>query len=147
MRFVSHLIAVNREIRLRRQLADIERVVLALPVRAHVDLQQLVRREIELAASCDFPHLYGTPPEERYSTYGHGPDIGLGKARSENPLIATRGVALWIASVYHETLGSRRPNMEDLHRQILRLMRQIKDLSASDKPHAASTWMEPHALA
>jgi len=148
MRLVSHLIAVNREIRLRRQLADIERVVLALPVRTHADLQQLVRREMEQAAACDFPHLYGTPPEERYSTYGHGPDIGLSKARSENPLIATRGVALWIASVYHETLDARRPNMEDLHRQILRLMRQIKELSAPGRAGDASDrWMEPHAVA
>jgi hypothetical protein len=148
MRLVSHLIAVNREIRLRRQLADIERVVLALPVRTHADLQQLVRREMEQAAACDFPHLYGTPPEERYSTYGHGPDIGMAKARSENPLIATRGVALWIASVYHETLDARRPNMEDLHRQILRLMRQIKELSAPGRSGDASDrWMEPHAVA
>ena len=148
MRLVSHLIAVNREIRLRRQLADIERVVLALPVRTHADLQQLVRREMEQAAACDFPHLYGTPPEERYSTYGHGPDIGLTKARSENPLIATRGVALWIAAVYHETLDARRPNMEDLHRQILRLMRQIKELSAPGRTGDASDrWMEPHAVA
>lgn len=148
MRLVSHLIAVNREIRLRRQLADIERVVLALPVRTHADLQQLVRREMEQAAACDFPHLYGTPPDERYSTYGHGPDIGLAKARSENPLIATRGVALWIASVYHETLDARRPNMEDLHRQILRLMRQIKELSAPGRTGDASDrWMEPHAVA
>jgi len=148
MRLVTHLIAVNREIRLRRQLADIERVVLALPVRAHADLQQLVRREMEQAAACDFPHLYGTPPEERYSTYGHGPDIGLGKARSENPLIATRGVALWVAAVYHETLDSRRPGMEDLHRQILRLMRQVKELSASERRDATAAWMtEPQAVA
>ena len=37
MRLVSHLIAVNREIRLRRQLADIERVVLARAVTWHVE--------------------------------------------------------------------------------------------------------------
>jgi hypothetical protein len=68
--------------------------------------------------------------------------------RSENPLIATRGVALWIASVYHETLDARRPNMEDLHRQILRLMRQIKELSAPGRSGDASDrWMEPHAVA
>ncbi|MGN6482503.1 hypothetical protein [Luteibacter sp.] len=147
MRLVTHLIAVNREIRLRRQLADIERVVLALPIRTHADLQQLVRREMEQAAGCDFPHLYGTPPEERYSTYGHGPDLGLGKARSDNPLIATRGVALWIASVYHETLDSRRPGMEELHRQVLRLMRQIKELSTPDRRDFSTEWMEPSALA
>jgi hypothetical protein len=147
MRLVTHLIAVNREIRLRRQLADIERVVLALPVRTHADLQQLVRREMEQAAACDFPHLYGTPAEERYSTYGHGPDLGLGKARSDNPLIATRGVALWIAAVYHETLDSRRPGMEELHRQVLRLMRQIKELSTPDRRDFGAEWMEPSALA
>ncbi len=63
-------------------------------------------------------------------------------------MIATRGVALWIASVYHETLDSRRPNMEDLHRQILRLMRQIKELSASERRDPTAAWMnEPHAVA
>jgi len=148
MRLVSHLIAVNREIRLRRQLADIERVVLSLPVRAHADLQQLVRREMDQASACDAPHLYGTPTNERFGTHGHGPDVGMTKARSENPLIATRGVALWIASVYHETLGSPRPAMSDMHRQILRLMRQIKELSTPERRRTATTdAMEPHALA
>ncbi|MET4677089.1 hypothetical protein [Luteibacter sp. ME-Dv--P-043b] len=147
MRLVTHLIAVSREIRLRRQLADIERVVLSLPVRAHADLQQLVRREMEQAAACDFPHRYGTPPDERYSAHGHGPEVGLGKARSDNPLIAARGVALWVAAVYHETLGSRRPGMDELHRQILRLMRQIKELSTSETREASSRWMAPSALA
>ncbi len=66
MRLVTHLIAVNREIRLRRQLADIERVVLALPVRAHADLQQLVRREMEQAAACDFPT--STAPRRKSAT-------------------------------------------------------------------------------
>jgi len=144
MRLVTHLIAVSREIRLRRQLADIERVVLS---RAHADLQQLVRREMEQAAACDFPHRYGTPPDERYSAHGHGPEVGLGKARSDNPLIAARGVALWVAAVYHETLGSRRPGMDELHRQILRLMRQIKELSTSETREASSRWMAPSALA
>lgn len=70
---------------------------------------------------------------------------GLTKARSENPLIATRGVALWIAAVYHETLDSHRPGMEELHRQILRLMRQVKELSALERREAPSDWMAPRA--
>lgn len=144
MRLVSHLIAVNRELRLRRQLADIERVVLSLPVRAHADLQQLVRREMDQAAASDVPHLYGTPSGERFAAHGHGPDIGMTKARSENPLIATRGVALWIATVYHETLLSPRPAMAEMHRQVQRLMRQIKDLSTPDRQ---TTAFRSHALA
>lgn len=149
MRLVSHLIAVNREMRLRRQLADIERVVLSLPVRAHADLQHLVRREMEQASACDHPHLYGTPDQERPGSAGQGPDLGMAKARSENPLIATRGVALWIAAVYHETLGAERPGLNDLHRQILRLMRQIKELSATERRTSAAPAgrMQPEAMA
>jgi hypothetical protein len=127
MRLVTHLIAVSREIRLRRQVADIERVVLSLPARAHADLQQLLRRELAQAAAVSGAHRFGTPAQRPY--------LGLAKARSANASIAARGVALWIAAVYHETLGSRRPGMDELHRQILRLMRQIKELSASDTPH------------
>jgi len=149
MRLVSHLIAVNREMRLRRQLADIERVVLSLPVRAHADLQHLVRREMEQASACDHPHLYGSLGQERPGGTGQGPDLGMAKARSGNPLIATRGVALWIASVYHETLGAERPASSDLHRQILRLMRQIKELSAPERRASAipASRMQPEALA
>lgn len=102
---------------------------------------------MEAATACDFPHLYGTPVDERYSTYGHGPDIGLSRARSENPLIATRGVALWIAAVYHETQGAARPGMEDLHRLVLRLMRQIRDLSAQSQRESAGEWSGSAALA
>lgn len=137
MRLVTHVIAASREIRLRRQIADIERVVLSLPARVRADLQQMVRREMSQRAD----------DETTLGTGGHGPDPGLAGARAEDPLIAARGVAQWIAAVYHETLGSRRPGMDELHRQILRLMRQIKELSAVGQPHAATRWPTPGALA
>jgi len=41
-----------------------------------------------------------------------------------------RGLALWIALIYHETRGSSAPEAEELHRHVLRIMRELKVFSS-----------------
>jgi hypothetical protein len=54
----------------------------------------------------------------------------LDRSRSDNVQVRMRGIALWIALVYHETGLARTPESEELHRQVLRIMRELKVFSS-----------------
>ncbi|HEX7816928.1 MAG TPA: hypothetical protein VF436_17545, partial [Dyella sp.] len=83
MRIVTRFIAMSRARQLARQFRDIERAIQALPARSHGRLGTMTLREIGQASRTDFPHLYGTAPEERYQPWGQGTDVGHARARSD----------------------------------------------------------------
>ena len=139
MRLLTTFIAMIRARRLRQQFRDIERSIQALPVRNRVRLSTLTLREIGQAARSDFPHLYGTSPELRYLPWGLGTDAGHERARSGNGEVALRGIALWLAVAYHETKNSPHANLQPIHRQVMQLLRQLKDVH--HQSDMAESWM------
>ena len=146
MRILSHFVAMYRSHRLGQQLGEIESMIRALPRHDRTRLGTLTLREIGQAARGEFPHLYGTSPEARYELWGQGTGIGYARARSGNPEITLRGIALWLAVAYHETKDSPHPGVQPLQRQLLRMLRELKELhGASDA--APSQWVETGAAA
>lgn len=127
MRIVTRIIAMSRAVRLGREFREIERVVGKLPLPARQKLALLAMRELAQAGRSEFPHLYGTPPEQRYAVWGSGTDTGLERARSDNPQVRLRGIALWLAVAFHETRDSDQPQLAAQHRQVLGLLRQLKE--------------------
>lgn len=144
MRIVTHLIAMNRARQLARQFREIERHVHALPKRSRARLGTMALREIGQASRCEFPHLYGTPPEERYLPWGQGTEIGFARARSDNPEVAMRGVSLWLAAAYHETKDTPFAKLQPQHRELMRLLRELKEVHREDP---MQTWMQATAAA
>ncbi|WP_267220576.1 hypothetical protein [Dyella silvae] len=144
MRIVTRLIAMNRARQLSQQLREIARSVYALPKRSRARLGTMALREIGQASRSDFPHLYGTSPEERYLPWGQGTDIGLARARSDNPEVAMRGIALWLAVAYHETKDTPHANLKAPHREVMRLLRELKEEHRADPAHK---WMQAPAAA
>jgi len=145
MRIVTRLIAINRGRLLTRQFREIERSVHALPKRSRVRLGTMTLREIGQASSCEFPHLYGTPPDDRYMPWGQGTDIGLARARSDNPEVSMRGIAMWLAVAYHETKDTPHENLKPLHRDVMRLLREFKANHRPEPTQAqaqAQTWSQ-----
>lgn len=140
MQLLTPVIAMIRARRLRQQFRDIERSIQALPVRNRVRLSTLTLREIGQAARSDFPHLYGTSPELRYLPWGLGTDAGHERARSGNGEVALRGIALWLAVAYHETKNSPHANLQPIHRQVMQLLRQLKDVH--HQSDLAESWMQ-----
>lgn len=128
MRFLAHLIAFGRSQQLGRQLDQIERSIQALPNESRSRLGVLTLREIGQAARSEFPHLYGTPPQDRYALWGRGASVGYARARSENPEIALRGIALWLAVAYHEIKDTHYPALQQARRRLLRVVRELKEL-------------------
>ena len=140
MQLLTSFIAMIRARRLRQQFRDIERSIRALPVRSRIRLSTLTLREIGQAARSDFPHLYGTSPELRYLPWGQGTDAGHERARSGNGEVALRGIALWLAVAYHETKNSPHAHLRPIHRQVMQLLRQLKDVH--HQSDIAESWMQ-----
>ena len=127
MQFVTRLIALTRSMQLRRQFREINRALEQLPPNARRQLAAISLREFANASKSEFPHLYATPPEEKYRPWGSGADIGLERLRSDNLQVRLRGVALWLTVVYHETKDSRFAEQQELHRQVMRSLRTLKE--------------------
>jgi hypothetical protein len=125
--FIWRLVATRRAYQLQRELKEIEKLVDAMNRPARQQLAQLTLKEFAAAAKSEFPHLYGTPPDERYSPWGSGTAIGLSRARSDNLPVCLRGAALWLTVAYHETRGTTFPALDGIHRSVLRILRTLKE--------------------
>jgi len=146
MQIVTRLIAMTRARQLQRQFQQIERNITALPSRTRSRLAIMTLREIGQASRCEFPHLYGTAPEQRYMPWGQGTELGFNRAQSDNSEVALRGIALWLAVAYHETKESPYPSLQPQHRQLLRVLRELRD-AGNEASDASSQWMRSGAAA
>ncbi|HTM28174.1 MAG TPA: hypothetical protein VL097_02310 [Rhodanobacter sp.] len=145
MQILTPFLVMLRARQLGRQFRDIERSVRALPKRNRERLSMLTLREIGQASRSDFPHLYGTAPEARYLPWGQGTEAGYERACSNNAEVALRGIALWLAVAYHETKNSPHASLQPQHRQLMQLLRELKEMH--DSGHTADRWMQESAVA
>lgn len=145
MRMLTRLIALTRGVQLRRQFKEIEKVLEQLNPTATRQLAALAMREYSNATKSEYPHLYSTPPDEKYAPWGTGTAIGMERMKSDSLQVRLRGLALWLAVSYHETKDSPYADQQELHRQVMRTLRtlresvQAKDVSQyfADHPQAA----------
>ena len=140
MQLLTPFFVMMRARQLGRQFRDIERSVRTLPKRSHTRLRMLTLREIGQASRSDFPHLYGTSPEARYLPWGQGTEAGYERACSPNPEVALRGIALWLAVAYHETKNSPHASLQPQHRQLMQLLRELKEVHGS--ADTTANWMQ-----
>ena len=123
--FVSNLysrVAVTaRYLLLRRQLAEIVRAIEPLNVADRKLLQIHVTREMEISA--------------RESRESSTTNAAFARARSDNSRLRVLGIAQWIASAFRETESSPHAEIQDMHRQLMRTLRLLKE----SLPAAAAT--------
>lgn len=132
MQILWRLVATKRAFQLGRELGEIERILVDFNIAIRQQLAVVALKEFSLAAKSEFPHLYGTPAEDRYRLWGRGTEIGLARARSDNPHVRIRGIALWLAAACHETRGVTLPAIEEAHRNVLGLLRRLKEWLPAD---------------
>lgn len=140
MKLLTPLIVMLRARQLARQLRGIERSIRALPERTRPRMSMLALREIGQASRSEFPHLYGTAPEARYLPWGQGTEAGYERACSNNPEVAMRGIALWLAVAYHETKNSTHPRLQPHYRHLMQLLREIKQVRPEGD--SVDSWMQ-----
>lgn len=133
MQFITRVIALSRAVQLRRQYREISKALEEFNPPQRRQLAGLTLREFNAAAACEFPHLYGTPPEDKYRAWGAGTDVGIERLQSENQQVRMRGIALWLTVAYHETKDSPYSEQQDLHRLLMRAMRTLKESVPADQ--------------
>jgi len=146
MQIVTRLIAMARARLLQRQFQQIERNISSLPARTRSRLGLMALREIGQASKCEFPHLYGTAPDHRYMPWGQGTDIGYSRSKSDNPEVSLRGIALWLAVAYHETKDSPYISLQPQHRQLMRVLRELRD-TGGEQAESVAHWIRSGAAA
>ncbi|MBX3698403.1 MAG: hypothetical protein R3F08_09525 [Dokdonella sp.] len=127
MQLITRLIALTRGMQLRRQFKEIEKALDQLNPNARRQLAALAMREFSNAAKSEFPHLYATPPDEKYSPWGSGTSIGFERMKSDSLQVRMRGVALWLTVTFHETKDSPYADQRELHRLVMRTLRTLKE--------------------
>lgn len=127
MHLMTRLIALTRGMQLRRQFKDLEKIIEQLAPNSRRQLAALAMREFSNASKSEFPHLYGTPPEEKYSPWGGGTSIGYERMKSDSLQVRLRGLALWLTVAFHETRESEFGDQRELHRLIMRTLRTLKE--------------------
>lgn len=148
MRIINRVLAMSRTMQLGRQFKEVESAIHALPQAMMQQLAVLTLRELAQAGRSEYPHLYGTPPDHRYAPWGAGTDIAMTRVRSDNPQVRMRGVALWVAVAYHETKESSASGALEQHRQILRILRELKSYIGATAENAENHWTgTPSAVA
>jgi len=127
MHFITRLIALTRNMQLRRQFKEIEKAIEQLAPNSRRQLAALAMREFSNASKCEYPHLYSTPQDEKYSPWGSGTAIGYERMKSDSLQVRLRGLALWLTVTFHETKDSPYADQRELHRLVMRTLRTLKE--------------------
>lgn len=114
-RFVNRVRGFARYVVLRRQIAGIARAVDGLNVADRRALIAHTMRELELSL--------------RQSREASTTNAAFARARADNPRVRLVGMGQWIASAFRETEHSPFGEMQELHRQVMRLMRLLRESS------------------
>ncbi len=137
---VHRVLVKARSVRLLRQSKLVQIRIKNIPDSRKFQLSQLMQKELGNASRHTPPHLYGSAQSlNSHGYWGNGSDIGLDRARSDNLQVSMRGIALWIAVIYHETRDAKPQAMRNLHRNVLSMMREIRE-AGSARPDAFAKW-------
>jgi hypothetical protein len=132
MKLVFRTLALGRYMQLRRQFSEVEKLINQLNMTQKRELVGIALREFASAAKSPVPHLYASESLERYVPWGNGAELSMQRAKSDNPTLRLRGVATWLAIVYHETKGVKYGEFDGLHRNVMRTLRVLKESLTSD---------------
>lgn len=83
--------------------------------------------EIQAAACLPLPHRHGDPGGPLYQPWTPVAAQAAHRTRDRTLQLRQRGVALWLAVVYHETRQAQDAGLQAVHREVLGLLRELKD--------------------
>lgn len=138
MTFLTRMLALVRYVTLMRQARELRRIIDSLPKSAQRALASLTLAEIELAAKDPTPGRYGNTDPDPYSPWSNAANDAFARAKSPVAQLKLRGIATWMAAVFHETKDSPHPMMESVHREVLGFLGILKGTYASTPRGAAA---------
>lgn len=113
--FVNRVRVFARYVVLRRQLAAIGRSIDGLNLADRRALIAHTQRELEIS--------------QRQSREASTTNAAFLRARAENPRVRLVGMGQWLTSAFRESEQSSFGEMQELHRQVMRMMRILRESS------------------
>jgi hypothetical protein len=113
--FINRVRIFARYVVLRRQLAQIARTIDGLNLADRRALIAHTQRELEIS--------------QRQSREASTTNAAFIRARAENPRVRLVGMGQWLTSAFRETEQSSFGEMQELHRQVMRMMRILRESS------------------
>lgn len=104
---------LGRYLVLRRQLAEIRRQLDALSSADQRAVIAHVAREMQLS--------------QRQSRDAETTNLAFGRSRTGNPRVRVIGMAQWLTSAFRETEQSPHAELQEMHRQLMRTMRLLRE--------------------
>ena len=126
MRILTRLLALARYLTLARQARELRRMLDALPRSAQRALATMAMAEIEKASGAPQPRYYADTDSDPYQPWGTAAGEAFLRARSPVPQLKLKGIAVWLAVVFHETRDSPHPLLQGMHREVLGFLGLLK---------------------
>lgn len=131
MRFITRFYEMTRPLALMRQAREVAKLIDGMNRKEQLALAQLAQQQIDLgpstAASNDPDRPWGDVAEQ-----------ALARARSTVPQLRRRGLATWLATVFHETRDSSQGSMRGVHREVLGFLGRLKGTYGSTARRAST---------
>jgi hypothetical protein len=118
MKYLTRMLAFTRLMTLRRHWKALREILYRLSVEQEATLATLVFGEALRAARHPMPQFYGCETLQSYQPWGDTAERAFREARDEDPRWAYKGIATWLAVVYHETRNAPLTGLQALHKEV-----------------------------
>lgn len=112
---------------LHKQAAAVRKAVHALDGAQRKLVVDQTLAEIQAAAVLPLPHLHGDSDPVMYRPWSPVAAVAASRVRDRSILLRQRSIALWLAVVYHETRQSPDAGLQAVHREVLGILRELRD--------------------
>ena len=126
-----------RRMMLSRQAGAVRQAVSALNAEQRKQTADHTLAEIQHAAQLPQPHLHGATEASLYRPWTPVATTAASRVRDRSIQLRQRSIAMWLAVVYHETRGATDEGLQGVHRDVLGILRELKDNRTADKAEKA----------
>jgi len=127
---------LSRKVMLSWQAKVVEKAIRDLPEAKRREAALLTLAELESAAHRPAPPSQGGKTTTPSPARGNAAHLAFERVRSRLLPIRLRGLAAWIAVVYHETRDSADEGFQGVHRDVLGLIAELKASMPAQKAAA-----------
>ncbi len=128
MRILITMLALTRLMQLKRQWREVIGRLNELPENSRMLLAAFVYGEAQRAAKHPLPRFYGSRQIDTYRPWGDAVDTAFTRIRNDNMQLRMKGLATWLAVVYHETRDTTHPGLRALNDDVGHHFTQLRDL-------------------
>jgi hypothetical protein len=122
---------------LARQAGAVRQAVQGMSPEQRKQAADMTLAEIQAAAVLPQPHLHGDNQSSLYRPWSPVASTAAGRVTDRSIQLRQRSVAMWLAVVYHETRHASDEGLVAVHRDVLGILRELKDHKVAERAERA----------